>query len=206
MFKTWALELGGDPFAHRCYDPFTLMTIATVAGTAVSAVGTIAAGKAQAQQAKDEGLVRKQSADYQAAQLEMKGKEEQAAAQQEAEQYKRNKTLALSSLQSKAAGSGFSATDPTALALADEISRYGTLQEQMAMYGGTSRRAGLEDQAAGERFSGQSAYVAGRNTAKAIKKASYFDAASTILGGASTLAGKYAKPAAPAASSSYRYG
>lgn len=169
----------------------TLGTTATIVGTGVSAVGTIAAGRAQARQAQAAGLAGKQAADYEAAQLEMRGKEEQAAAQREAEEYRRRKELALSTGQARAAASGFSATDPTALALADEIAKYGTLQEQLATYGGTSRRAGLEAAATGERFSGQSAYEAGLKTAKSIRRGSYFDAASTILGGVSTLADKY---------------
>ena len=161
----------------------TIATIATLVGTAVSAVGTIAAGKAD-----------KASADYEAAQLDINAKEEMAAAQREGEEYRRKKELALSSLQARAAGSGFSATDPTALALADEISKYGTLQEQMAMYGGKSRRAGLEAQAAGRRMSG-----------RAARTGSYYKAGATILGGISTLADKYNPPTArSSAPTSYR--
>ena len=160
-----------------------IATIASIAGTAVSAMGTIAAGKQQ-----------QAAANYEAQQLAMKGKEEQAAGQQEAEQYRRQKNLALSSLTNRAAASGFSATDPTALTIGDEISKYGTLQEQMAAYGGRSRRAGYDASAAVARMEG-----------KAARKGSYYSAAATILGGASTLADKYA-PKAKTAQSGYRYG
>lgn len=161
----------------------SLGTAATIAGTAVSAIGTLAAGS----QAAAQGKAAQTAANYEAAQLDAKGKEEQAAAQQEAEQYRRNKELAKSTLQTRGAASGFSATDPSTLARAGEIERYGTLQEQLAMFGGTSRREGLEAAARAERYSGATALAAGR----AKRTASYFDAGSTILGGMSTLAGKY---------------
>jgi hypothetical protein len=107
-------------------------TVAGLAGSYVQAQGTLAAGKAADQAAK-----------YEAAQLDIKAKEEQAAAQRDMFDQRREKELTLSKLQSNAAASGFSATDPTALALGDEIAKYGTYKEQMAMYGGESRRTGI---------------------------------------------------------------
>ena len=163
----------------------TIGTVATVAGTTLGAMGTLAAGK-QAQQV----------ANFEADQLDAKGKEEQAAARVEADQYRRKKELALSSLTSKAAASGFTATDPTTLQLGDEIEEYGTLQEQMAMYGGTSRREGLEGQARGRRWEGEVA-----------KRSAKPKAMATILGGISTLAGRYAPASGSTESSSpYRFG
>lgn len=162
----------------------TIGLIAGLAGSVVSAAGTVAAGKAA-----------QQAAEYEAAQLDIKAKEEQAAAQREAEEKKRTKQLALSELQSKAAASGFTATDPTALALVDEITRYGTVQEQMAMYGGESRKAGLEAQAEGRRLEGRAAKAASKTSALA-----------TILGGIGTFAGKYGKTPASSGSGNYRYG
>jgi hypothetical protein len=182
-----------------CYDPATLAVLGTIgttvmetagtvapwitaAGTAVGALGTIAAGKDA-----------KRNAAYEKAQLDIQAKEAQAASQREAEQYRRRKDLALAEITNKAAASGFTATDPTALAIADDVQRYGTLQEQMAMYGGASRRAGLEAQGNAAVMEGDSKY-----------RASKWSAASTILGGVGTLADKYAPKTAK--SSSYRYG
>jgi hypothetical protein len=161
----------------------TIGTIASVAGTAVTAAGTIAAGQNKDTMAK-----------YEAQQLEAKGKEEQAASQREAAEYQRRKQLALSKLQTNSAAGGFTATDPTALALGDEIAKYGTTQEQMAAYGGASRRAGLEDQAAGSRLEG-----------RAAKQGAMYSAAGTILGGITSMADRY-NPKRYASSSSYRYG
>lgn len=168
-----------------------LAAIATVvsavtgmAGSYISAQGTLAAGKAADQAAK-----------YEAAQLDIKAKEEQAAAQRDMLDQRREKELALSKLQSNAAASGFSATDPTSLALADEIEKYGTVKEQMAMYGGTSRRTGIEAQAHGRRMEGQAARIGSK-----------YSAAGTILGGISTMAGKYAGPKSPQTASTGYYG
>jgi hypothetical protein len=150
-----------------------IAAVASMVGAGVQAAGTIAAGK-DAQKA----------ANYEAAQIDIRAKEEQAAAQRDALEYRHKKDLALSELQSKSAASGFSATDPTTLALADEITKYGTVQEQMAMYGGTSRRTGLEAQAAGRRMEGAAA-----------RKGAAYSAAGTILGGISSMADKYRRPA-----------
>lgn len=151
-------------------DPITMAAIlATVGGSAVSAMGTIAAGDAAYESAK-----------YEAAQLDIKAKEEQAQAQQEAKQFREQKERAQSALTARAAASGFSATDPTALALLDELERYGTLQEQMAQYGGKSRRAGTEAQATGVRMTG-----------KAERRGSRYSAAGTILSGIGGGLSKY---------------
>jgi len=160
-----------------------LGTIASIAGTIVSAAGTMAAGKAA-----------KQAANFEAQQLEIKAKEEQAAAQLEAGEHRKQKNLALSKLQANAAASGFTATDPTSLAIADEISRYGTMQEQIAQYGGKSRRAGLESQAVARRMEGKAAASAARTSAFG-----------TIIGGVSSFAKKF-DVGSSSGQSSYMYG
>lgn len=160
-----------------------LAAIATLVSGIVSASGTIAAGKAQEAAAKQEALG-----------LEAKGKEEQAAAQREGEEYERKKDLAQSTLQARAGASGFSATDPTALALADEIERYGTFQQQMAQYGGESRRTGLDEQARFRRMEG-----------KAARKAANISAVGTIIGSVGSMASKY-NPTPASSSGGGRYG
>jgi hypothetical protein len=132
-----------------------------VVGSLVSAAGTMAAGKAQ-----------QQAAEYEAKQLEIKGMEERAAAQREGQEHEKKTDLALSSLQARGATGGFSATDPTALAIGDEIAKYGTYQQQLAMYGGESRQAGLEAQAEGRRMEG-----------RAARQGAKYAALGTIIGG-----------------------
>lgn len=148
----------------------TVATVLGVVGTGISAVGTIAAGRAQQQAAEIEAL-----------QLEHKGQEERAQAQQQAAEYRRRKNLALSALQGRAAASGFTATDTSTLNIAGDLASYGTLQEQMAQYGGESRYQGYKSAAAGSRLSGQAA-----------RTGSYFDAAGTIVGGASNMFDRFA--------------
>lgn len=191
---------------------------ATLAAAGVTAMGTIAAGRDAAaigameqQRLQTEGRMAKQAAEYQAAQLDVNAKNERAAGQREAEQYRRQKTLALSKLTARSAAGGFTATDPTSMALADEITEYGTLQEQMAAYGGASRAAGLNAQAAGSRFSGATAlhsgYLQGNTayaTGQAKQNASYYSAAGTLVGGIGNFGSQVARrmPVTPAG----RYG
>ena len=161
-----------------------IANIATIGGAAVSAIGTLAGGRAQ-----------QRAANYEAAQLDVKGKEEQAAARHEADQLRRRRDLALSSLTARSAASGLSATDPTTLALGEDITRYGTVQEQMAMYGGTSRKQGREAQADVRRAEGEAA-----------RTGSYWRAAGSILGGVSTIADRYRPPRATSSGSGLYYG
>jgi hypothetical protein len=147
----------------------TIGTIASLAGTAVSAIGTIAAGRAQ-----------KQQADYQAAHDEVKAKQEQAEGQRDALEKAREKRYALSRLQSRAAASGFSAGDPTALDLMGEVAKYGTYQEQLARYGAAT---GARDY----QVSAESARMAGR----AAMQRARFGALNTILGGVSSMFRRY---------------
>jgi cell division protein FtsL len=110
-------------------------TILSVVGTFVSAAGTMAAAKQQ-----------EKAAEWQKLEYERQAKSETAAAQRDAEALQHKKDLALSRLQTVAAASGFSATDPTALNVGGEIEKYGTMQQQMAQYGGADRAAGLRAQ------------------------------------------------------------
>ncbi|MEY9099065.1 DNA-binding protein H-NS [Sinorhizobium fredii] len=141
----------------------------------VSAGATIAGGAIAAQGQKQAAASQKAALDYQAKQLEMQGKEEQAAAQHEVFQQRREKELALSALQARGAASGFDPTDATGLQIGEDIEKYGTLQEMMAAYGGKSRRAGLEAEAYGRRAEGN-AIVSGAKSA----------AMGTILGSVSS--------------------
>lgn len=178
-----------------------ISAVASLAATGVTAMGTIAAGKAK-----------QQAAEYEAAQLDVKAKEELAASQRDAEELRRKKDLTLSTLQANSAASGFSATDPTTLALADEISRYGTVQEQMAMYGGVSRSEGIEAQAAGRRMEGAAArrgatYEAiGTGLAQLGRIGGGEKASGTILGDISSMARKYGTATPASSKSGLTYG
>lgn len=171
---------------QQCNDPFTLLALsaaATAVGTGISAYGTIATGNYQ-----------KKASEYTAKQMDVRAKDEQAAGQREAAEYGRKKDLALSRGQTLNASGGFTATDPTSLGIADEIAKYGTLQEQTALYGGEARRSATEAQAKGTRFEGDFG-----------KYSSNIKAAATIANGGATIIDRFSpKPASTG--SSLRYG
>lgn len=158
-----------------------LALIATVLGSAVTAAGTIAAGKdAKAQ------------ANWQALEYERQGKSERASAQRQAEQEQHRKRLAESRLQTVAAASGFTATDPTALGILTGIEEEGTIRAQLAQYGGEDRAAGLQSQATLSRMAGSAA-----------KRKANYTAIGTILGGLGSGLAKYNTGGSTAAPSSY---
>lgn len=161
-------------------NPFSAISAATgLAGAGVSAAGQMAAGQAA-----------ERNAAFQAKQIELKAKEERAAAFQDAEEYKRRRDLAQSRLRAVAASSGFMADDPSTLGLAEDIEARGTLQALTAMYGGTSRAEGLRLEAAGRRAAGSAA-----------KTGSYYGAAGTILGGIGDSMLRYSKLKGPSSPS-----
>lgn len=160
-----------------------LSAIAGLAGTIVSAAGTLAAGKAQ-----------QQAAEYEAKSMEIQANEERAGAQQEAQEFRRRKDLALSAIQARAAASGLGPSDPTIINNEEDVAEYGEYQAAMAQFGGESRARGIRDAATVRRFEGQSA-----------KSGAMYAAAGTILGGAANMFDKYASGYAPAYSGG-RYG
>jgi hypothetical protein len=169
-------------------DPVTMMMMvamgAQAAGSIIGARGQMEAGEAAQAQA-----------DYVAKQERMKANEELAAASVERDKARREKNLALSRLQAVSAGSGFLATDPTNMQIADEIAEYGTLQEQMTMYGGINRARGLRDQARATRMSGRAAMTGAR-----------YQAAGTILSGVSSMASLYGGSKPGTTGSTLKYG
>lgn len=146
-----------------------LATIAGLAGTAVSAVGTIAGGQAAADQAE-----------FKARQLEQQAQEERAAAQREAMKERRKEQLTQSRLQAVSAASGGGTTDPTVVGLASDIAGEGEQQALMQFALGENRARGREMQAEASRMSGQAAQTG-----------SYFSAAGGLLSGGSSLYTKY---------------
>lgn len=162
---------------------FGVSTILGLVGTAVSAVGTIAAGSAQ-----------KSASEYQAAQLESQGKEEKAASQREADRVKKERDFILSRQQAVAASSNLGALDETVQDLAGDVVQQSAVNEGMIRYGGEERAKGRRAQAAASRMEG-----------KAAQTGSMFSAGGTILGGLGSFASDYGKKPG-GATASYRYG
>ena len=150
-----------------------------LAGSAVSAMGTIAGGRA-AQQA---GQAQQQSLEFRAKQEEMAAQESRASQQKVALERRREGTLLQSKLQARAAASGGGASDPTVVNLAEDIAgrtEYAALTE---MYKGENRARGLEDQAIGSRMTGAAALAEGNMK----RKAANLSAIGTIIGGAGSM-------------------
>lgn len=166
-------------------DPITA-TILAVAGTAVSAAGTIAGGQARAQ-----------ASEFEARQYEARALEERAAGQQEAFDIKRKTALALSRNKALAGASGFSASDAGTLDLIGDIAGEGALQEGFAQYGAGVRAAGMRNAATGARMEGRAARTASYFDAAGTMLLGAADASKTIAGSGSTFFDKYAANGPP---------
>ena len=162
-------------FRGICFDPVT-MTVATVAGGAMQAAGTIMGGNAAA----SAGRAAQQAAYFRAAQEEQAAQESRAAAQRVALDKAREGRLLQSKLQANAAASGGGAADPTVIGLAGDIAGRSEYESLLEMYKGENRARGLEDSAIGSRMSGDAAKAEG----DAKRTASYFSAAGSIIGSA----------------------
>lgn len=162
-----------------------------IVGTLVSAAGTIVGG-----------IAAKQQADAQAAALEYRAKEEEKAAQEarasgqrQALEQRRNAALTGSMLVARAAASGAGATDPTILNLGTNIAERGEYLALTEKYKGEQRARGLEDQAAGDRWSA----AATESSAGTAMFGSFLGAGAglmggigkTLMGGGSSAFGRY---------------
>ena len=161
-----------------------LSAIAGIAGSVISAVGTIMSGQAAAQ-----------AAEYQARQLEVKAAEEQAAAQREAIEQGKEGEYVQSRIQSVAAASGLGASDPTVLQLASDVAGETAYRKGMTRYGGLSRATGFRAAAEGARMTGQAQLMG-----------SYFGAAGTLLEGGTSLYAKYGGGGVGGNTYNYYYG
>ncbi|TGQ11229.1 hypothetical protein EN858_15010 [Mesorhizobium sp. M4B.F.Ca.ET.215.01.1.1] len=141
-----ALLSGGTAAAGTASAGSTLGAI----GSVVSGVGTVAAGVAE-----------KRAADFEAAQMEQKAKEEVAASQRDAIAKRREGSILNSRAQAIAAASGGGAgTDaPTIVKLMGQTAGEADYNAQTAMYGGYSRSAGLRDSAKARKASGNASLL-----------------------------------------------
>ena len=153
-------------------------------GGVVQAAGTIAAGKAANEQAK-----------FEAAQLEIKGQEERAAAQREAREGQRTGRYAVSRQRALSASGGLGATDPSIMDLSADTWVRALYQGKMVKYGGEERKRGLYAQAEARRYEG-----------KVALQQSKMAAFGSILGAAGGLFGSYGGGGPSGGSPSYAYG
>jgi hypothetical protein len=128
-------------------DPITGAALGlTALGGAINAAGTIAGGQMQ-----------NQAAQYKATQDTINASQTVAAGQRQALDRQWQTRMALSSLRARGAASGLDLTSPSAAGLASSIGSRGAYQAAMDMWQGQNQAAGLLDQAAAERYSGEAA-------------------------------------------------
>lgn len=144
-----------------------LPAILSIAGTVVSAAGSIAAGNAQ-----------KAAADFEAAQLKQNAQYETASAQRDALEADRKGKLVASNQLAAGAASGFGVgdNDPSFQNLTYTTQERAKLQGEMATFGGGVRAQNLQNHAAATLMEGRNAQQAG-----------YINAFSSVLGGASSF-------------------
>jgi len=149
---------------------------ASLAGTAMSAMGTIAQGNLAAKQ----GAAQQQALNYQAQQQEMQAGQERAAAQRNAYGRRKEARLVASRGQAVAAASGGGALDPTVVNLLGDVEAEGEYQALMEMYGGEQSARNLESGATLNRYEGQQAYAAGQAKKRGARTAAFAQVVSGV--------------------------
>jgi hypothetical protein len=139
------------------------------ASTVFSATGALQAGAAQ-----------KQAADFAAQQAEQAAGQSRASAQRRAEEERRQARFIGSRARAVAGASGAGVSDPTVVNLLGDIAGEGEYRALTALFQGEDAGRVLETDAMLRRFEGGQA-----------KKASMFDAGSTLFSGGSKLLERY---------------
>lgn len=170
------------------FDPMTLTVgslAATAAGGSMSAMGTLAGGE----YAKQAGLMQQQNAEYQAKQAESNATQAIAAGQRKAADTNLQTKLAISTARASAGASGVDVGSGSPATAQGELAQRGSYHALMDMFNGQSKATGLENEAAGMRYSGEAAKIGGEMQ----QKASYLSAAGTLAGSAGSMFANYGK-------------
>lgn len=153
----------------------TVVSGANIAGTFLSAAGTLEGGEAQ-----------QKAATYQAAQMRRNALQEQAAGIQAANEEARKTELMQSRILAVAGASGAGTLDPTVLNLIGQTAAEGKLASMTRIYNSEVAAQGMREQAAATEYEGALA-----------KRASKYKAYSTMLSGGKSIMDMYGgdKPA-----------
>ena len=158
-------------------DPVTAgMAALSLAGSAVSAKGTLMGGKAAA----IAGANARAASEFTALQQEQQAGEARQAAQIASQERRRQSRTALSTLRARAAADGGSATDAGALDLAGDIGERSEFASLLELAKGENTARGLEDAAMTTRMQGDAALWEGQQKRKGAGLA----ALGTLIGGA----------------------
>lgn len=165
-----------------------------VAGMVAGTVGTLVSSESQASAAKAAGKDANRVAKWEAAQMERNAGQERAASQREAIEERRRGRLAVSRARAVAGASGAGVSDPTVTNILADLASQGETNALTALWEGEESARNMEFGAAGRRYEGSQAQQAGAYTAKAARRAGYFDAVGNLLEGGSDFYTKYGSP------------
>lgn len=144
-----------------------LMAGLSLAGTAMSTVGSIRQGQAQ-----------QQAAEFEARQMDVSAKGVEAAGQHAAIERRRQSELLQSRAQAAAGASGFGAVDPDVLRIIGGITEEGERGFQAELFNAQQQATGMRSQAIATRFEGREAVKAGQTRAISTALSGAADAAS----------------------------
>ncbi len=160
-----------------------------IQGANKSADGTLLGGQMAAEGARAAGKAERDSLYYKAAGLRQNAQSERAASQSDAFRVQDKTSDLQSTLRARAAASG-GATDPTVLALSDQIETQGTLGALTEMWKGEDRARGLVDSARGAEMTGDAALTGSELRARGIIQESESKASATRTAGWASLLDK----------------
>jgi hypothetical protein len=147
-------------------------TVLAIAGTAVSAAGSIIGGIQASNTAKAQADIAEQQAN-----------EQRAVSQREAARRAKEAKYIQSQQLQRAAASGGGADDPTVLALMGDVGAESSYQQRAAIYEGETKGRGLEHQAALDRWQAKQAMYGG-----------FIGAGSSVISGLSDWSKYQSKP------------
>jgi hypothetical protein len=166
--------------------------------TIVQASGARAAAEGQMHAAAETARARQ----FEAQQLEMQGNEARAAAQRKMFRQRDQAQLAQSRLAAVAASQGGSVSDPTVVALGEDLAEEGEMQALTEMYNGENAYRGYQDAAMGRRMTAQ----ASLDSMKYIQRAGQSQAMGTLFSGAGSMFSRFAGPSFAGTGSSSVFG
>ncbi len=167
-----------------------------MAGAKSAAENSLLGGQIASQGALQAGQAAREAAYYRAAGLRQNAQEERAAGQRDMFNVQTKTKDIQSTLRARAAASGGGATDPTIMALQDQIETAGSVGALTEMYKGENRARGLVDSARGEEISGDAALTGANYRSQGAKgraSGAMNSGYASLLSGASSMFDKFGK-------------
>jgi len=163
-------------------DPITMLVAASAASTAMSVVGSMQQGRAQA---ANYGM-QKRAAQHNARLAEQEAQQAREAGLQNELGVRQDTSRQMGALRAAVGESGFDAASGSGMAVQQQAAQDMEMQALSARYGALLQGYGGESQAGMDRYSARVAGRSGRNA----RAGGYMGAATNLLGGAVSLYGK----------------